>query len=934
MHCLLSVYFSTSKPRPNAGLNFTLILSLLLLLCFNFVNPETISASPQSEETGVFQDYLDVKRDHLQMLRDEYLKETKDPPETQKAFLDLYENYVDGITKTLVRPVWKELDRDAAAFLKLKPQEPFSRVVAGAILVNAALNRNVLDNCKMIEKAASELKGYSLEARLYAAAAVHKTVYVAHFRKTRRERIISHRHLDLLMEWMSQGDEAPEEIQRQMYNDAILFIASKFPSNSKTLSSFFEKVEAAEGKMKPWLRNMILAKLNVKKAWKARGTGFAHTVTDEGWEEFGKRLKLAEQQLQIAYKLHPERPEAATAMITIAMAGETEESTRTWFDRAVDAEFDYFAAYRNYMYSLEPRWGGSYKAMIEFAGECVDSGRYDTKIPLMIKDCFDRIYKKANLEYQDDRSGRELVSFMNELDIYPEVREVSEGYQAFLTKERGFSDYDTRYYRAWDFATACTLRLYEDAYDLYLKYDGDVLDPFKKISIEVPGNVSIARVIAANGAAAEEIEYIEEETDVFAGQYRTLAECEDLFSAIEEAAEKNDLEGADPYFKMKQELVQKEIDFHRGQWVDLKFTEDLRHWSRYGGRHFIESPTSLVMVNSDHVNQYIAYNASFPSPFEAELTVEGLTNNFKNNLQTAGLVCGRMQGPKNGRLFFVDTFRHEAGYGAPTEGTRGFPTPEEESFRMKVNIFEDYFEMIVGEDNIAIEDDGFKPGRLGLALAHWANASGEVRYSDLRVRKLNFPKPPPFEDYEARVDYYQNRLKFEKTFRSYMMLAIANFHLKAYEKAISVFNEAGALSPEAANPDLFIGRSLQRLKRYDEAREMMENALEKCVGAEAAHRTDALKHLTWLYATCSVDDVRDGDKAVECAEEMLKLKTKRRPLEWVQLSVIAAAYAEAGQFDKAIKYVSGAIKKAEVGNRDGLKKKLELYEDGKPFYEE
>ena len=932
MHFPLSVSFSATKLQTVSGLTSALTLFLLLLI-LSSLDPSTVLSASQTKAASSFQDYLDIKRNYLWSLSDEYLKKSKDPPATQQTFLRLYKSYVDSITNNSSRQVWSELDRDAAALLKLEPTEPLSRVVAGFILLNAALNKNVLENCKMVNKAAGEMKGYSLAARLYAASALHKTVFTAHFRKTPEERAIANLHLNLLLEWMSQGNDSPEHLQRLMFHEAERFIALKFPPKFDILSSFIEGVEAGDEKIKPWLSNMLLAELYSKQAWSARGTGYAASVTEEGWENFHQGLKLAEEKLQIAYELHPERPEAASAMITIAMAGDTDDDERTWFDRAVDAEFDYTAAYSAYLSSLRPRWGGSNEAMIEFAFECVGSGRFDTSVPFITSDCFDKIYSEATGTLKEDPTGRTLVESMRDLDLYPKLHEVCQGYEAFLKRQEHISDYDISYYRARDFAFACKLRRYKDAYELYQKHDGNVLHPSVQISNQVPGNITIAHVIAANGAAAGDIESIEDQTHYFAGQFRTLAECEVLLAEIEKAADKNELVGAEPYFQTKSELVQKEIDFHRGQWVNLEFTQDLRHWSRYGGRRTVESPTSMVVVNTVKESQYVAYNTLFPPPYEVELTVEGRENHFRKRMLPAGLVCGRMHGPQNGRLFFVDTFRHQAGFGQPVAGSRGFPTLKKKSLRMKVYIFEEYFEMLVGKDEIHKNQEGFKPGRLGVALTPWTDISGDVRYSDLRVRKLNFSKPPAVDDYKAQIDYYQRRLEHQKTFLTHMLLANANFELQQHEKAIAEFKEAGILSPNTPTPDLFIGRAWQRLKRYDQARQMMESALNKCAGTQKYHRAEVLKYLTWIYATCPSEEVRDGDKAVECAEEMLKLKTKRRPLNWIQLSVIAAAYAEAGQFEDAIKYVRAAIKKSGKDQLDGLKKKLELYQDGKPFHE-
>jgi hypothetical protein len=58
--------------------------------------------------------------------------------------------------------------------------------------------------------------------------------------------------------------------------------------------------------------------------------------------------------------------------------------------------------------------------------------------------------------------------------------------------------------------------------------------------------------------------------------------------------------------------------------------------------------------------------------------------------------------------------------------------------------------------------------------------------------------------------------------------------------------------------------------------------------------------------------------------------------EWLAISALAAACAEVGDFDAAVRWQSKAIELTPAGKdkhrRDG-QERLALYKDGKPFYE-
>ncbi|MDH7501935.1 MAG: hypothetical protein QHJ82_04360 [Verrucomicrobiota bacterium] len=76
------------------------------------------------------------------------------------------------------------------------------------------------------------------------------------------------------------------------------------------------------------------------EAWKARGSGWANTVTPEGWKGFEDHLAKARAALTQAWKLHPQRPLAPCCMVTVAMGDSDANETRIWFDRAIEGQID------------------------------------------------------------------------------------------------------------------------------------------------------------------------------------------------------------------------------------------------------------------------------------------------------------------------------------------------------------------------------------------------------------------------------------------------------------------------------------------------------------------------------------------------------------------------------------------------------------------
>ena len=92
--------------------------------------------------------------------------------------------------------------------------------------------------------------------------------------------------------------------------------------------------------------------------------------------------------------------------------------------------------------------------------------------------------------------------------------------------------------------------------------------------------------------------------------------------------------------------------------------------------------------------------------------------------------------------------------------------------------------------------------------------------------------------------------------------------------------------------------------------------------------TLTLNHLAWRLATCADPKVRDGQSALDYAEKAVAA-TKRKNA--AHLNTLAAAYAEDGQFAKAVAVQQEAIAllKMEKERKD-YASRLRLYQAGAP----
>jgi tetratricopeptide (TPR) repeat protein len=95
----------------------------------------------------------------------------------------------------------------------------------------------------------------------------------------------------------------------------------------------------------------------------------------------------------------------------------------------------------------------------------------------------------------------------------------------------------------------------------------------------------------------------------------------------------------------------------------------------------------------------------------------------------------------------------------------------------------------------------------------------------------------------------------------------------------------------------------------------------------------ACHELAWLRATCPEAEFRDGRQAVVYATKACGLSDWREP---THLACLAAAYAEVGQFDEAVKWQKKALESPDFPDeeREDARSRLQLYEEGKPFRNE
>lgn len=143
-------------------------------------------------------------------------------------------------------------------------------------------------------------------------------------------------------------------------------------------------------------------------------------------------------------------------------------------------------------------------------------------------------------------------------------------------------------------------------------------------------------------------------------------------------------------------------------------------------------------------------------------------------------------------------------------------------------------------------------------------------------------------------------------------------------EALEHFQEAVRIRPTFAKAHQNLGLTLEGLGRMNEAVGEYRETLRLTPDA-----VDVEKRLAWILATDPDPTVRNGAEAVRLAEAASAATGGRDPRA---LDVLAAAYAEAGRFDEAVRAATSALDLASGAEaRQAAERRLALYRAGRPL---
>jgi tetratricopeptide (TPR) repeat protein len=183
-------------------------------------------------------------------------------------------------------------------------------------------------------------------------------------------------------------------------------------------------------------------------------------------------------------------------------------------------------------------------------------------------------------------------------------------------------------------------------------------------------------------------------------------------------------------------------------------------------------------------------------------------------------------------------------------------------------------------------------------------------------------------EYDNAIKDFNEALQIDpKNIKALLKRGSAYSKEKELDKAINDYNQVLQLDSTNARAYSSRGVAYRKQGEFDKAFKDFNDGIR-------LNPKDGMvfNNVAWFRATCANDSFRNGAEAVELATKACELTQWK---SWFCIATLAAANAEAGDFDKAVNYQKQALSMfgATEKNKNDEQQRLDLYEQKKPYHE-
>jgi tetratricopeptide (TPR) repeat protein len=799
------------------------------------------------------------------------------------------------------------------------------------------INGNSEEATRLSRKALEQFKESTYPARFPALAHLCLSNVLKESGAQRRKSVLDE-EIDALLYWLEEDFRA--EPFEHRYVDLLLKSLVNRASSKEfgKLDEFLGRLDEGES-VPEWLRLMFKARVFQKKAWLARGTGYARSVTPQGWKDFKKFQKLASGFYQEAIKVNPNFPEAATEMINIARAGNTEESADFWFGKAIESQLDFTPAYHELLYNLYPRWNGSVPEMLKFGQECWQTERFETAVPFMLMEAYHEASREMDprqrTKFLNDKAMMQdlldcilsLESAGRELYIGPDLLEPT-----FLTTAAAILAS-----RLGDFELA------------QVKFEevGTELNQFALSRFDVllkPEKIR-SRTYVMNGRFASQAKKLESLQKTYDDMLRNRKQIDKLLTDV--LADEGLDQAGKIYFGDFRNTHDLEDRYMNGDSISLDFQSYFWENRNFEQVNVIDSNTLEIDNRDGEASYYHLSRLPLVGPKTVEWEMKFLER--KQHSTIFNNACGITLAKSTDLNVLVGiiphSFRLVVSYDGLSDPIKtALNRPQDSTYRIKVNISQGYLEVFVnGHLAFVSQDPSIRPvPLLAIEQPREATDRGKVQFANLQVQQ--WANAPPRNDPEELQAHYERMVKrTPNNPMHHFRLGMAYHQNEKFEKAESSYRSAIDRGMDKGRLAIYLGDLCDRDRRFDEANEFYLSAVKYGMTnpAKLQDMNQGTQEAFNQYKpTCSMYSVAGARykwnqlshpdakirEAFQATDDKLSSGQWESNVPWIHHKIVAQWFAQRGNFRAATNRCKGLIAGvAPAQGEKGLKKQLAAY---------
>ncbi len=162
----------------------------------------------------------------------------------------------------------------------------------------------------------------------------------------------------------------------------------------------------------------------IRQAWAARGSGYADTVSQSGWDKFTTNLESAETALLTAIELDPNMADAYEQLLVVYRGLSHNTRAHEVFDQAKLKFPTHIGIHRMMLIHKTGRWFGTDEAAFKFARESSDADTTGTLAALI---------PMAHIEYW---IGKQEIGFQEYVKRKEVRKEIANAFKRFSSSPR------------------------------------------------------------------------------------------------------------------------------------------------------------------------------------------------------------------------------------------------------------------------------------------------------------------------------------------------------------------------------------------------------------------------------------------------------------------------------------------------------------------